>query len=788
MNSTKTIPIEFKINSLKVVPSSKTEKYKTKDFLIFETNHPQFYIKIFRNKNLDDHKLLKDSDINSSKEFSDSGLKAPKILTAIQNKEPEFWGVLKDSWAYTFNDMIKQSFHSYDFDIIKFIIQIGKFLEVIQEKRLPLAHLSDEMVVLDFDGNFQLTNLDYNLNVFGKDSNFISKHLEFLKKVRKDCPLAPELYNNKDFSFSSLIWDFGVLLLKVFSGKHPKVNYFKKTVSLDLEHKTKLTRSKEAIITIINSSLIFDKDKRISLSKIIHLAQKSLLEIGSLISLVNSQILSPVNISKESLKSFEGLNDFFGETSFRNEEILNDFNQKKRYHNHNDMSSKKIIKILLQAGTCLDNNLVKELIKRSWNDPKTIKDVFTELGDQSTQFSYNEIKCIKALLFLHGYISKTSKNTLLLTDKNSKNAIIVILENILKPFLKKPENSVFRLVHFLMIKFTINSKMLNICENNFAISKGSIILDFDALLQPDYLIELLNYLNYTMLLFISIRKFSFQYFSKLIILVLIRELHSILGILSNFVLLLQFGLIFYEKHSKVFTKGEIEDLHQILIKSFEPLEKISHSINIFCVQAVVLGFDTMQAFKIPHFNIESFKNIKERMEKDLTNKQKFTLRLFTKSYMNSIVRMNDAMNQKEVPKQADNLDEEIDILQNKYKIIFQNFLISKNNFSINCLEIYRSIAKARFWYEYTLKKQIDLKSGRNHSVRSHTKQEKISNQDFSSFRKVKKVKMVDFEVQVNMVEYTPPGENKQIDKKVDKKEELVKSIFEGKSKKGNILV
>jgi hypothetical protein len=70
-------------------------------------------------------------------------------------------------------------------------------------------------------------------------------------------------------------------------------------------------------------------------------------------------------------------------------------------------------------------------------------------------------------------------------------------------------------------------------------------------------------------------------------------------------------------------------------------------------------------------------------------------------------------------------------------------------------------------------------------MRSYAKQEKNSNnQDFSSFRKPKRVKMVDCEVQVNLIEYTPPGQNKQIDKKVDKKEELVKSVFEGKSKKG----
>lgn len=714
MQNLKALPIEFKLNSLKIVPSGKKEKYASRNYLIFETNHKQFYIKIYRNKNPKINALLKDSDILSTKELTSNECRPTKILTAIQNTQPEFWGVLVESWNLSFKDMISESSHAHDFDILKFILQIAKYLKTARRKQVRLMQLTEDLIVMDHSGNFQLSNLDNNLEIIEKAPEYVDSYVKYMSVKRKDSPLAPEVFQDKSFSTSSLVWDLGVLALKIFTAKHPKVDYHAQKVKLDLNVKGTLSNSKRTIAEIIKGCLEFHPEQRFELNQLILMGQKSLSQIGTRLRDLNGRLLSKMTGKNIELgKAISNFGDLVVVDQLRDDRVLVEFTPQRRITEVKGFTPKKLVKLIVQAGSSMNDNAGRELIKLAWNEPSSIVQVYKELDEKMDEISFNEVKSMKMLLFLYAYLTKAGRNTLLVQGKarGSLNVVNLLLEKLMSPNMNNTQSIVFRMAHLMLIKFNVNLKLLGVCENNFAVSKGGLILDYQKLMTPEVTLELFDYLNFLITFFLANRKFSFDYFAKHCVVTLFREIQSVLGLLSNQILLLQFGITIFEKSKTEFSKENMVEFSSLITQFLEALDRVILCLNIYIQQANRLGFGNLRAFKLKTNLTSYFTGVKERMSIDLADPQKFSLRLFTKNYMNNLVRMSNSTDQRKVPKDTKDPVEEAAKLKVQFKEVLTRYLEKRQKFDKLIVDSARVIPKGRFWFDYIIKKnQMRAKS------------------------------------------------------------------------------
>lgn len=708
MENLKSVPIEFETNGMRIFPASKTEKFNTRNFLTYETNYKQFFIKIYKNKNPKFNLIMKRSNIESVKMLLSKNLFPVKILNETQNKEHMFYALLTQSYVLSFKEVIDMTCQSHEFDILKFFIQIGKYLEACSALDIRLLQLDENSVVMDRDGNFQLANLNSNVSITSEDENndaFLKELTAYILKQKKDAPLAPEVAKSKQITLKSMIWDMGVLALKAFIGSSAKVNYEKGSVDLSYAKSQVKTKSQKALFSIIKGCLTGDASNRISLSEVMQKASESLSEISGFLNKFNSYLFK--DVIKEHNKDVRGIIDDLGDLvsthTFRRDTTLNDFNYERVIYKNKEMSVKKILKILLQPSELMYDNMLKDLVKQSWDMPMTIVKVYNFVKSRIDEIVQSEIKTIKLLLILHTFIFKGSQNTLIvfLKDSNEQNSVNLILENVLKAYSNRKHSLIFRYTYFLYIKFNLQLKLIKILQNNFSVSKTNLIYNFEKLLAPEVFSDLFNFLKILFMLFLSLRKFSFDYYYRSFIVAFFKELTAVLGLLSNMSIYLLYGLTVLRKANAI-DEASTRGIEARLVKFLETFDFIAVVINIYVEQARRLKYESFRFFKIKKNLPEAFEIIRMKMEGEVgTDPSVSDSKFFSKNFLNHLLKMGDSVGDNNDPpsmREIQNLN-----TRASFEKIIPKFLEKSGEFDNLLLDVGSLVPKARRWYEQNVK-------------------------------------------------------------------------------------
>ena len=708
MEKIKSVPIEFETNGMRIYPSSKTEKYNTRNFLIYETNYPQFHIKIYKNNTKEFNLIMKQSNIESVKLLLSKNLFPIKILNETKNQKPEFYALLTESFVFNFRHVIEMTYQCHEFDILKFLVQIGKYLIACKALDIRLLQLDENSVVMDRDGNFQLANLNANLSVTQNDKNndaFLKEMTSYILGKSKDSPLAPEVAKAKQVTSKSMVWDMGVLALRSFIGSSVKVSYDKGTVDLTFAKSNAKTKSQKALFELIRRCLSFEGGKRISAEELVQEAGAALTEISGFLSSFNSSLLKDViREHNREIKDIIGdLGDLVSNHTFRRDTTLNDFNFEKVIYKQKEMSVKKILKILLQPSELMYDQMLKDLVKQSWDMPITIVKVYNFIKSRIDEIVQSEIKTMKLLLILHTFIFKGSQNTLIvfLKDSNEQNSVNLILETIMRAYANRKQSLIFRYTYFMYIKFNLQLKLIKVLQNNFSVSKPNLVYNFEKLLTPEVFKDLFDFLKLTFTLFLSLRKFSFDYYYRSFIVAYFKEMMGLLGLLSNMTIYLLFGLTILDKEAAL-SGGQIGDMEGQLMVFLETFDFMAMVINIYVEQARRLGYDSFRYFKIKKNLPETFEVIRMNMNKGIssdpgTKDSKF----FTKNFMNNLLKMNQSFGDNDEPvsmRDIQNLD-----TKSSFERIIPRFLEKRGFFQGLILNVGHLVPKARRWYEQNVK-------------------------------------------------------------------------------------
>ena len=704
----KSVPIEFETNGMRIFPSSKTEKYNARNFLIYETNYKQFFIKIYKHKNADFNLLMKRSNIESVKMLLSKNLFPIKILNETQNKEYMFYALLTESYVLSFRDVIDMTCQCHEFDILKFFVQIGKYLEVCSILDINLLQLDENSVIMDRDGNFQLANLNSNVTITGNDENndaFLKDLTSYILNQRKDTPLAPEVANSKQITLKSMIWDMGILALRSFIGSSAKVDYKQGLIDLKYARSQAKTKSQKALFSIIEKCLNPDAGKRITVPEIIEEAKSSLTEISGFLNSFNNSLLKDVirEHNSEIKDIIADLGDLITTHTFRRDTTLNDFNYEKVIYKNKEISVKRILKILLQPSELMYDNMLRDLVKQSWDMPITIVKVYNFIKGRIDEIVQSEIKTMKLLLILHNFIFKGSQNTLIvfLKDSNEQNSVNLILETIMKAYANRKQSLIFKYTYFLYIKFNLQLKLIKILQNNFSVSKTNLIYNFEKLLAPEVFKDLFDFLKLTFILFLSLRKFSFDYYYRSFIVAFFKEFKALLGLLSNMTIYLLFGITVMSKNGSA-TSDQVNALESQMMNFLETFDFMAMVLNIYVEQARRLKYESFRYFKIKKNLPETFEIIRMKMQKGVSSDESTkNSKFFTKNFLNDLLKMGDSVGDNEAPpsmRDIQNLDTKA-----TFERIIPKFLDKSDLFKNLILDVGCFVPKARRWYEQNVK-------------------------------------------------------------------------------------
>ena len=709
MQSLNNVPIEFETNGMKIMATNATEKYGNRNFLIFETNYPNFFIKMYRSKNEEFNVLMKKSNIESVKMLLSKNCFPVKILNETQNAEHKIWALLIESYVLNFKEIIENSCQSHEFDILKFFMQIGQYLQVCSTLDIGLIQLNDDNVVMDRDGNFQLANINNNVQLIREEPQgkvYIQERIKYIMNQKSGNSLAPEVVFEQNVGIQSMIWDLGVLAHIAFTGKEPKIIYDSQKVCTDLDLSGKISTSQKLIIDLIDSCLKVNPGQRIGIDDLLDRARSGLNEINLFLVTINNSILRDVirEDNREIQTIIEGLGDLVSNDSIRRDDALNDCTFESVIYNNKDMSIKKMIRTLLSPSELIYDTMMKNLVKQAWDTPITIVKVYNFLKSKIDEIVQNEIRTMKMLLLLHTFIFKGSQNTLIvfLKDGTDQNSVNLILEIILRAFSNRRQSLIFRYAYFIYIKFNLHLKLIKVLQNNFSVSRSDLIYQFEKLLTPEVFLDLFNFLKFAYSLLLSLRKFSFDYFYKNFIVSFYKELIALLGLLSNMTIFLLFGAIVLENENGAISDKESKIILKLLDEFLEVFDFMAMSMNIYVEQVRRLKFENFGFFKIKKNLPEAFEMIRMKIKNAVKSGEEMDSSYFTNNFLNSMLRMSETIGFDQFNPKSMKEIEGLDTKKN-FRRIIPKFVEAEPRFRELILSIGKLVPKSRTWYEQNVK-------------------------------------------------------------------------------------
>ena len=642
-------------------------------------------------------------------------------LEVVHKESPEFWGMVTEAYALSLSQMVRQSIQVHDYDIFRFVVQVANELEKLTSAGIGLMQLGDDCVVMDFDGNFRLANLDENSAFFGNASEgavYKKEIIKYRREKSRSSPMAPEAILEGRFDEASLVWDFGVLILKIFTGTYPKVQYSGRKVGLDFKNKKDLSSCKKIIRDLIHNCLKFNRNDRPRLGEIKLLAREGLSQVASLFERTNDYFLKEtLTRDNEVSNALIKIGDMVPLDGLRENKVLNEFKHevKPRPIDPEDKSPRKLVKLILKISGALNREALDRLVTLSWSSPGCEEEIFAVIFEQLERLLSNQILVMKLLFLLNDLVSKGRKEVLKIQDKGSgRLAVNVILERLLSYYESKSEGMIFAFSYFEYVKFNFLRGLPARVENNLTVSKAILLLNYSEVLKPSLFERLMKYVSFVYSFLLGQRKFSFDYFFRQLSLLLAQELQSTLGLMCNLLVYYLFGYVLHEDHQ--------EDLHSdIKIRVFEMLRKavskldvIRKGFNIFLEHAEMQGFPELGGYRFRHNFSRKFAENKTALHQQIKGRTEVEITIFTKYYLNSLARMNPPqifMKMERLPsthKQASYLRSEFGALL-KSLLEVETVLESMIPCGMSL------VPKAVFWYAHVKQKRLQSRESGSRS-------------------------------------------------------------------------
>ena len=644
---------KFRHNKLTITQKKKDERERTSFFRVLNTNEPNYLIKFYHhtanmiNYPLQEANLIASNSLLKPKQF------ALKIFDVQVKDKDHFLSMLTESYSISLKEHLKLKGVCFYFDLLSFILQTAILVDECDQRGILLMHLGEDQLVYDKDSNLLLANLDFCADTLMKKQNkkgFLNVFFGKFQKEQKMHILAPEVRAKNEFGNKALVWDIGILAYRILTGRTPGSRASSKQlgeIELDFKDVRESNKINQSIQLLIGNCLVKDPLKRLSSQELIASVMKATQpELPHILENVNGSFLSRMLKSEnpEFLREIEVLDNLIQAKHRRKESVINNFKMKKKIIHGRNLKLSKQVEILLNDKEKVYDRMLKKLVKEAWENPGSILKFYDYLVGGLGSILSKPVLGIKSLVVLHYFIFHGSQNTLLiyLKDQEKRNTLFILLESIIAHHSDRPASLMYRYSYFLYVKVNLHIRLSNYLENNFSVAKTKFIMQYGSVLSVKNLESLLHFLKFTYAFLISERKYYFDYYYRLFIIGILNELASCLGFIANIVVFMRFVLLFFRGDKNHMIKEEYRSVSNTLKTILNFLAQIIRGTNAYIVQSKFLGFKDIAVFKQTDDLLKLYDELTPKIEKVQREKKNIGPQGFTKYFMNSLLKMNNA--------------------------------------------------------------------------------------------------------------------------------------------------
>lgn len=620
------IQLRFKHKKQQIIPSSSEPIFKDLKYVIFPTNNPKYFIKVYvfpsEKSNAEMAKLF--STVTSALNTQTNNLIR---IFDVKNKKP-IVAMLMESYDSHLDELIDKHYFTTNFDVYKFLFQMAHALDAMMTAKVDGFVLNGSSVVLGNNFDFLPTHFDKNVNE--KNEGELGESSDILKN-----DLAPEYFESGVYLPTSNLWDLGVLLHRVLTGRSFVIDYTNKKINFD----EKIEKVNPLFKEILEGLVAWEANDRIKPQNVVDLVSRDVSNLRefTMDPNVNSHVQDFANLIfnfKDQLKSDE-LNDFKAKYQKIN------LRQKRETH--------EIVSSLLSQEHMINNDLLQNLIRRGWEKPISHVEFYNKMFKKAKKDVKNNVIILKLLLVLHAYMHRSSKKSLMVVgvDNKEKNLIEGILDPIILAKISTNDSVIASYAIFLLKKFKLLFKHIKDIGSNFSIPKIEIISRWQKILRPDLFFDLLEYLQFVFSFLLKIKEWNMNYFTKNMLIFGAKEFISVIGALINLITLLEYTLNFNEdlsEEDREEIKGFIDYVVNICDNNRQAMdihlkELVNNRKDLQILDRFIVNKDVNEHYKFLR------KIIKERVEYVQTKRKKkeFSIKDFTRYFMNYIVRMPEAL-------------------------------------------------------------------------------------------------------------------------------------------------
>ena len=635
------IALEFTYKKQQIVPINNEPVYKDIKYVIFETNNPKFFIKTYVFSSGATNAGMASVFSKVTQALNTQTNNVLKIID-VKNHDP-LVAMLMERYDNDLNELIENHYFTTNFDVYKFIYQMCMNIEAFSSAKLTGFVFNGSNLVLGPDLNFQLTHFDKNINE--KTEQELGESSDILKN-----DLAPEYFEEGVYFGESVLWDFGVALHKVLTGRSFSIDYSNKKVTYSPVMESVNPVFKE----ILDGLTKWSRKERIKPSKVVSMISPDLRNLMEYT--MNGEV-------DQHVQDFGALLYNFNDQIHGSE--LDEFPAKQLKVNlRQKRETGEILQLLLQSGFMINNDLLQHLIQRGWNNPKNHVDFYTKMFRKAKKNVKNNTMMLKLLLVLHAYMHRSSKKSLTIVNIDNKNSNLI--ENILDPLIlakiSTNESVMASYAIFLLKKFKVLFKHIKTIGNNFSVSKIEIISRWPKILVPELFFDLLEYQQFVFAFILKIKQFRTNYFTKNILIFSAKEFVSVLGVIINLLTMVEYTLNFNDS----LTEDERATVIDFIDYTMNVCNNNRLAVDLHLKTLVKLksGYEVLDRFVINKNITEHYAFLrgimKERIayvEKKKGTKQ-FNIKDYTRYFMNYIVRMPEALQKISFNSQVQALDKD----------------------------------------------------------------------------------------------------------------------------------
>lgn len=332
---------------------------------------------------------------------------------------------------------------------------------------------------------------------------------------------------------------------------------------------------------------------------------------------------------------------------WRNDKVLNTFKVQKVSYKTKNFSMTRQFRVMVSEKEPFNQPIMNRFVNRAWSDPKSIEPFYQNFIKGFSHMISQPVTAMKSLKMLHYYIIQGSLNTIQFNtdvkEGGQRHSLNIIFETVLLNKLDDHCSLVFRYAYLLYLKVNMHNNFINFLEPNFAVHKTRFIDKYGSILSEKTLYRLLFYMRILGSLFMSERKYTFDYYYKAFITALFDEITSVMGVVSNIILYFEFARALHPRTEGAITEASRDKLDEIGSEVLDLLEQTVDNMNLYIVQCKMLGFSELMVYKKRKDLKKTFMELSKRMQETVLEKRWAGPSGFTKHYLNGLLKMNECL-------------------------------------------------------------------------------------------------------------------------------------------------